>query len=227
MDHEKMTVLVIEPEKKPYVKDISSGLASLQKEVGGYIQAVYPFEDPVAIICDEEAKLTGKELNRALRDEDGQIYDIVAGSFLVAGLGEEDFCSLTPEQIKKFSDMYKTPEMFLRLNGKLMVLPMEEKRELVKKPSVLQKLNDLKDKDIPITRERKSGPLLRCCPKKNCGKSMLKSWLNTSLIFIFPQKWPCPLFVLIATIGSSPFAMQNTGICIPMRTANLRSIIRK
>lgn len=149
MDHEKMTVLVIEPEKKPYVKDISSGLASLQKEVGGYIQAVYPFEDPVAIICDEEAKLTGKELNRALRDEDGQIYDIVAGTFLVAGLGEEDFCSLTQEQIKKFSDMYKTPEMFLRLNGKLMVLPMEEKRELAKKPSVLQKLNDLKDKDVP------------------------------------------------------------------------------
>ena len=63
MDQEKMTVLVIEPEKKPYVKDISSGLASLQKEVGGYIQAVYPFDDPVAIICDEEAKLTGKELN--------------------------------------------------------------------------------------------------------------------------------------------------------------------
>ena len=149
MDHEKMTVLVIEPEKKPYVKDISSGLASLQKEVGGYIQAVYPFEDPVAIICDEEAKLTGKELNRALRDEDGQIYDIVAGTFLVAGLGEEDFCSLTPEQIKKFSDMYKTPEMLLRLNDKLMVLPMEEKRELAKKPSVLQKLNDLKDKDVP------------------------------------------------------------------------------
>ena len=147
MDHEKMTVLVIEPEKKPYVKDISSGLASLQKEGGGYIQAVYPFDDPVAIICDEEAKLTGKELNRALRDEDGQIYDIVAGSFLIAGLGEEDFCSLTPEQIKKFSDMYKTPEMFLRLNGKLMVLPVEEKRELAKKPSVLQKLNDLKDKD--------------------------------------------------------------------------------
>lgn len=149
MDHEKMTVLVIEPEKKPYVKDISSGLASLQKEVGGYIQAVYPFDDPVAIICDEEAKLTGKELNRALRDEDGQIYDIVAGSFLIAGLGEEDFCSLTQEQIKKFSDMYKTPEMFLRLNGKLMVLPMEEKRELAKKPSVLQKLHDLKDKDAP------------------------------------------------------------------------------
>ena len=144
-----MKVLVVEPNKNPYPKEIDGSLESMQSLVGGYIQAVYPFDDPVAIICDEEAKLTGKELNRALRDEDGQIYDIVAGTFLVAGLGEEDFCSLTPEQIKKFSDMYKTPEMFLRLNGKLMVLPMEEKRELAKKPSVLQKLNDLKDKDAP------------------------------------------------------------------------------
>ena len=69
MDNEKLTVLVVEPEKKPYVKDIAPGLTSLQKEVGGFIEAVYPFEDPVAIICDEEAKLKGSELNRALRDD--------------------------------------------------------------------------------------------------------------------------------------------------------------
>ena len=46
-----MKVLVVEPEKEPYVKEISSGLSSLQKEVGGFIEAVYPFEDSVAIIC--------------------------------------------------------------------------------------------------------------------------------------------------------------------------------
>lgn len=54
MDNEKINVLVVEPEKKPYSKEISSGLSSLQYEVGGYIQAVYPYEEPVAIICDEE-----------------------------------------------------------------------------------------------------------------------------------------------------------------------------
>ena len=48
MDNEKINVLVVEPEKKPYPKEISSELASLQKEVGGYIQAVYPYEEPVA-----------------------------------------------------------------------------------------------------------------------------------------------------------------------------------
>ena len=56
MDKEMITVLVVEPEKKPYVKEISPGLSSLQNEVGGYIEAVYPYEEPVAIICDEEGK---------------------------------------------------------------------------------------------------------------------------------------------------------------------------
>lgn len=144
MDNEKISVLVVEPEKKPYAKEISSGLSSLQHEVGGYIQAVYPYEEPVAIICDEEAKLKGSELNRVLRDEDGKIYDVVAGTFLIVGLDEEDFASLTPEHMKQFKEKFDTPEMFMRLNGKLVVLPMEEERPKAKKPSVLQKLNDMK-----------------------------------------------------------------------------------
>ena len=73
MKIETMKVLVVEPEKEPYVKEISSGLSSLQKEVGGFIEAVYPLEDPVAIICNEEGKLEGLPLNRALRDEDGHV----------------------------------------------------------------------------------------------------------------------------------------------------------
>ena len=148
MDNDKISVLVVEPEKKPYAKEISSGLSSLQHEVGGYIQAVYPYDEPVAIICDEEAKLKGSELNRVLRDEDGQIYDVVAGTFLIVGLGEDDFTSLTPEHMKQFKEKFETPEMFMKINGKLVVLPMEDERGKAKKPSVLQKLNDMK-KDTP------------------------------------------------------------------------------
>ena len=123
METEKMKVLVVEPMKKPYVKEIDSGLASLQNEVGGYIQAVYPWEEMCAIVCDEEAKLTGKELNRALRDKDGHIYDIVAGTFLIVGLSEDDFTSLTDEQIQKFSKKFAMPETFLRIGGRLLVVP--------------------------------------------------------------------------------------------------------
>ena len=127
MKIETMKVLVVEPEKEPYVKEISSGLSSLQKEVGGYIEAVYPFEDPVAIICNEEGKIEGLPLNRALRDEDGHVYDIIAGTFLIAGLSEDNFCSLDDEQIEKFSAMYKSPELFMRFGSRTLVIPTEER----------------------------------------------------------------------------------------------------
>ena len=126
---ENITVLVIEPEKKPYVKNISGELKSLQQEVGGYIQAIYPWEEPCAIICNEEGKLTGLPPNRALRDEDGDIYDIIAGTFLVVGLGEENFASLESKYIQKFSEMFATPEMFVCMQDKIAVLPLNTSKE--------------------------------------------------------------------------------------------------
>ena len=127
MNIETMKVLVVEPEKEPYVKEISSSLHSLQTEVGGYIEAVYPFEDPVAIICNEEGTLEGLPLNRALRDEDGHVYDIIAGTFLIAGLSEDNFCSLNDAQLEKYSAMYKNPELFMRFGSRTLVIPAEER----------------------------------------------------------------------------------------------------
>lgn len=123
---EKITALVLEPMKKPYVKEIEHTLENLQNEVGGSIEAVYPFEDKVAIICNDEHKFNGMPMNRCLRDQDGEIYDILGGNLLVVGLSEYDFGSLTPEQVDKFSDCFQTPEMFMNINGSLVVLPVED-----------------------------------------------------------------------------------------------------
>lgn len=120
-----ITVLVVEPGKEPYIKTIDPGLTSLQKEVGGYIQAVYPFPEPVAIVCNETAKLDGLPLNRVLRDDAGEIYDIIAGTFLVVGLAEEDFSSLPPDLIQQFIQHFRKPEAFIRINGNIVVIPME------------------------------------------------------------------------------------------------------
>ena len=119
------TVLVVEPGRTPYVKEIDSGLKSLQTEVGGWIEAIYPFEEEVDLICNEEGKLSDLPLNRALRDSDGEIYDIIAGTFLVVGLGEEDFCSLSDEYIKKFSERFKRPEKFKERRGKIIMQRIE------------------------------------------------------------------------------------------------------
>ncbi len=118
----KITVLVIEPERKPYVKEIEHTLESLQHEVGGCIQAVYPWEEPAALVCDEESKLKSSPFNRALHDEQGNVYDYIAGTFLIVGLGEEDFTSLPPELITHFSKVFASPEIMLNLDGHLIIV---------------------------------------------------------------------------------------------------------
>ena len=75
-----MKVLVVEPLKECYTKEIN-GLKEMQALVGGYIQAVYPFEDPVAVVCNEEGKNLGLPFNRPLLDEHGLPYDIICGTF--------------------------------------------------------------------------------------------------------------------------------------------------
>ena len=77
-------------------------------------------------VCNDEGKLTGLPLNRALRDEDGRMYDAVAGTFLVVGLGEEDFASLSPELAQKYEKQFHQPETFLKLGNRLLVIPVPD-----------------------------------------------------------------------------------------------------
>ena len=122
----KIDVLLVEPTvSKP--TQIGTELEDLQEAVGGSIEVTYPFDEEVGIILNEEGKLLGLPLNRAMRSDDGEVYDIYAGPFIVAGLTEDNFGSLTPEQMKKFSDMFHQPEMFVKMGKGLMVLPIPKK----------------------------------------------------------------------------------------------------
>ena len=127
---EKLTVLVVEPMKEPYVKEIDPGLHALQAEVGGDIAASYPFDDPVGLVLNDEGKLIGLDLNRSLRDEHGEIYDIVAGTFLVVGLGPESFASLPPDMIQKYTEQFKRPELFASISGQIVSVPVEPENPL-------------------------------------------------------------------------------------------------
>ena len=123
---EQLDVLLVKPGMYPQAVQIGSELEDLQKAVGGDIEAVYPYNEPVALIVNDEGKLNGSELNRALRDNEGEIYDIVAGDFLVVGLGEEDFASLSPELMEKFEKEFHQPEMFVRMGRSIMALPLPD-----------------------------------------------------------------------------------------------------
>ena len=111
---EDIRVLLVEPMEKPRLVTVPHTLENLQELVGGYLQAVYPWDDPVGLVCDDEAMFNGKVLNRALVDEDGNPYDIVKGSFFLCGLGREDFCSISDELAEKYTERFYWPEMFMR-----------------------------------------------------------------------------------------------------------------
>ena len=113
----------------PTVQEIDGSLESMQKIVGGTIQAVYAFDEPVCIVCNDEGKLLGLPMNRALTDESGVPYDIVCGTFFMAGVGREDFISLTEQQIEKYKDKYSNE----------MILSVPKQPEAHKKPMKKEK----------------------------------------------------------------------------------------
>lgn len=63
-------VVMVEPGKTARITEIGTSLESLQEAVGGIIEAYYPFEEEVCIVCNDEGKLLGMPLNRAIREED-------------------------------------------------------------------------------------------------------------------------------------------------------------
>ena len=119
-------VLLVPPNDYPREVEIGSDLKSLQEVVGGDIEATYPFEDSAAIILNENGKLIGLPLNRMLCSEDGRPHDVLAGPFLVAGLGEEDFCSLTDEQMEVYEKKFHQPEAFIKLGRSVMVMKLTD-----------------------------------------------------------------------------------------------------
>lgn len=152
---ETMTVLLVEPEKYPRPVEIGTDLEDLQKTVGGYIEVTYPFDENVGLVMNEEGKLEGLPLNRALRDDEGQIYDVVAGSFLVVGLTEESFGSLTPDQMQKFEQQFHQPEVFIHMGKGVMALPMPDEAVKLQEEKTAEKPGQEKKADAPEKKPRK------------------------------------------------------------------------
>lgn len=109
-----MRILFVEPNAEPRAVEIDGSLASMQSLVGGLIQVVYPFEDRVALICNDEGKLIGLPQNRPLKhSETGEIYDIVCGPFFLcsAPTDSENFESLPDDLIEKYSKVFALPSL--------------------------------------------------------------------------------------------------------------------
>ena len=115
-----MKVLLVEPGKAARPVEIKNELHEMQQIVGGLIQVLYPWEDPAAIVCNDEGKLMGLPLNRVLED-----YDVIAGTFFICGIQGENFTGLTEQQMQKYQQMFKSPEAFIRTPEGMMCIRMD------------------------------------------------------------------------------------------------------
>lgn len=138
LDNSKlMDVLLVKPGMYPQQVQIGKELEDLQAAVDGDIEESFPFNEEVAIITNALGKNMGKELNRSIRSEDGEIYDIYAGDFFVVGVTEDDYCSLSPEQMKQFEEKFHQPEMFVKMGRSIMAMPLPDDK--VKKTDTPEK----------------------------------------------------------------------------------------
>ena len=126
-----MNVLVVEPGYLPYEKEIN-GLEEMQAVVGGWIEAIYPYEEEVAIVCNEEGLINGLPFNRSVPGGYGGVF----GTFFICGLGEEDFCSLPADLVERFKSEYQNSELLIGAKGnEPITLPITSKPKLTGRPS--------------------------------------------------------------------------------------------
>ena len=107
MKRNLIQALYVKPNEKPEEIIIENDLSHFQKSVGGYIEAIY-LEDNAVIICNEEGKLLNLPFNREIYNLDGDLLDIIRGSFLVvyAPFGSGEMMSLPHGLIKKYKNIF-------------------------------------------------------------------------------------------------------------------------
>lgn len=120
----KIKVIILEPAKRAIVKEIGNDLESMQRVVGGNIEVIYPFDDEVCLVCNEEGKITGLPLNRAVYNNIGNIMDIIVGTAFICDCSKEYFQSLRPQHMDKYLEKFQYPEAFVSVNGDIIAIPI-------------------------------------------------------------------------------------------------------
>ena len=132
-EKDTVSVLLVQAGKYPKLIEIKDSLEAMQALVGGDIEEYMPFEDEVAIICNEEGKMRGLPLNRAVYVQDNdkkEMVDIICGKFFIcyAPPESESFQSLPDDMMKKYKEQFKYPERFSKeVDGNIVAEPFKPK----------------------------------------------------------------------------------------------------
>lgn len=127
---ERIRVLMVEPGKKAYEKEIGTSLEEMYAALDcECIQTFYPYEDLVVIVCDDEGKINGGRPNRAIYDENGEMMDIICGKFFICDCSTPSFKSLPDDMMEKYKKQFLLPERFCRINGEIIAVKFDPAKE--------------------------------------------------------------------------------------------------
>jgi hypothetical protein len=105
-----MKVLLIEPLKHPCKVEIENKLDAMYAALEcDTITAVYPWDEPIALVTDDEGLLRNKMPNRYIRE----LGQYIAGNFFLCGIEGEDFADMPGGLMAKYMERFWRPEVFL------------------------------------------------------------------------------------------------------------------
>lgn len=136
--NEKLRVILLKPGELAEIVEIDDNLESMQRLVEGNIEEYMPFEDAsdprigdCAVVCNEEGKMRGMELNRGISDQNGRLQDIIAGPFFIcyAPVESEKFLSMPPDLEEKMRKKFEFPERFFVSGNRIQSKQSEPKKQ--------------------------------------------------------------------------------------------------
>ena len=78
-------------------------------------------------VCNDEGKFNGMSPCRAVYDPEGRMMDIIFGPCFICDCRGENFGSLSEDQIKRYTEQFKNPERYFRIDGEIKAVPYEPK----------------------------------------------------------------------------------------------------
>lgn len=120
-----MKVLLVEPGKHPRVVDIEHTLEEMYRILEcDTITATYPWEDYVALVCDDEGLFKDNPWNRVVDK-----YTTIRGNFFICGLSEDDFSDLPDDLMKKYMRKFWIPQAFIPTSQGMIVIHVDDGSE--------------------------------------------------------------------------------------------------
>ena len=110
-------VVILEPDKPARTESVEATTSAFEDVIGGPISFLESSDHKTAFIIPQNEK--HRKPNRAIYKDKNEVLRLLRGTVFICGYKDKRPCSLTKEQIKKFSAQYRYPEKFFEVHGKI------------------------------------------------------------------------------------------------------------